>query len=938
MSEQEKHLLENVETPPSVVVIQGPKGSGKTTLLRSLIRNYTNHTVNDISGTVTVRTKRNHRVTFIECPNDISAMIDLGKIADLALVMIDGSVGFEMETFEYLNILQTHGFPNVMGVMTHLDLFPDNKSLRKTKKAMKKRFETEVSSSAKLFHLAGFKNGLYSKLEVHNLARFISVMKVRDLTWRSKHAYILCDRFELISGERKYDDEDDAPCSFYGYLRGTDFNPNYRTYITGLGDYLVKKVTMVDDPCPIEVKDEETKKKKRSLKQKEKVIYAPNSNLGFINFDTAGGYITIPDKHVVFTRRDGEGDDEDDMDQTGTKLVRDLQDVELGIDERLQMQTESAELLEGVTFGDGDKSKKTKKFRTLDDTAGSTPDDSESSDDGDLEELEEDGEGNESDSEDEGDEGEDNAFKLSRNFKQKATSGHLFRETHVANLEALIYGEQHQVEEEIDALDSSLYKGSPAFGVDTYVKLIKNKFVTGTDGFADEREWGDAAYSGNESGDNEDEASSSEGEHSSNDEGDDETDNDDEKDKTKEGSQDKSKEVMKGSFNAKEEVEKIDLEYYRNDSSMFKKGAYVRVELDNIKYKHFKKMNSDFPLILCALNHHEDNFAYLKVRIKKHRWYEKILKSNDPLIFSIGWRRYQSLPTFLTEDPNDRMRLVKYTPKYTHCMAVFWGPVVPINTAFICTQTLDSDTVNFRICANGTTLETNHSYEILKKLKLVGEPYKIYKNSAFIKGMFNSSLEVAKFEGASIKTVSGIRGEIKKAAKAPIPGCYRATFEDKILKSDIIFCRTWYQVKLTKFYNPITSYSRMRLMKLTSEVRKQRGLSVPVKKDSEYTDIERKEKVFHRLVVPSKLQEALPFKSKQKLTQKQTLPNVVAKNKQKMVMSDNDKKVKSLLQRFATIQNQKTKMKKEKRKQDANKQRTMMMDVNKHGQAIGRGK
>lgn len=35
-------------------------------------------------------------------------MIDAAKYADLVLLMVDGGFGFEMETFEFLNLLQVH--------------------------------------------------------------------------------------------------------------------------------------------------------------------------------------------------------------------------------------------------------------------------------------------------------------------------------------------------------------------------------------------------------------------------------------------------------------------------------------------------------------------------------------------------------------------------------------------------------------------------------------------------------------------------------------------------------------------------------------------------------------------------------------------------------------------------------------------------------------
>jgi ribosome biogenesis protein BMS1 len=165
--------------PPICVVVMGPSGSGKSTLIRSLVKKYTQQNLSDIKGPITVVTGKQRRITFFECPNNLHAMTDLGKIADLVLLMVDASFGFEMETFEFLNILQLHGFPKVLGVMTHLDTFKSKKALQNTKKRLKHRFWTEIYQGAKLFYLSGLTNGKYPKMEIHNLCLFISRTKFR---------------------------------------------------------------------------------------------------------------------------------------------------------------------------------------------------------------------------------------------------------------------------------------------------------------------------------------------------------------------------------------------------------------------------------------------------------------------------------------------------------------------------------------------------------------------------------------------------------------------------------------------------------------------------------------------------------------------------------------------------------------------------------------
>jgi ribosome biogenesis protein BMS1 len=49
-------------------------------------------------------------------------MMDRPQVADLVLLLVDGAFGFEMETFEFLNLLQVYDCGAVHTLCGHLAL------------------------------------------------------------------------------------------------------------------------------------------------------------------------------------------------------------------------------------------------------------------------------------------------------------------------------------------------------------------------------------------------------------------------------------------------------------------------------------------------------------------------------------------------------------------------------------------------------------------------------------------------------------------------------------------------------------------------------------------------------------------------------------------------------------------------------------------------
>lgn len=136
----------------------------------------------------------------------------------------------------------------------------------------------------------------------------------------------------------------------------------------------------------------------------------------------------------------------------------------------------------------------------------------------------------------------------------------------------------------------------------------------------------------------------------------------------------------------------------------FRPGMYVRIEFKDVAAEFVTNFDPTYPLLIGALNMGEENVGYVNVRLKKHRWYKKILKTNDPLIVSLGWRRFQTIPLFSKLEDDMKFRYLKYTPQHLSCNAHFWGPITPQGSGLLALQSCQSNPEVSRVVSQMTYL------------------------------------------------------------------------------------------------------------------------------------------------------------------------------------------------------------------------------------------
>ena len=858
----DKSLVPSSELqPPTLVAVVGPEGCGKSTFIQSFVKACVGKSLARVYGPVTFTNgnpQRPKRYTFLECPPTLTAMVDVCKVAEIVVMVFDAATGFEMESFEFLTLANVHGLPHIFGLLTHLDALKNNKTLKKTKKKMRHRFSQEVAANAgKLFYITGLeaKTGLYKRKEMLLLGHYLASVKTEPTTWRQAHSHLLVDRFQDVTARQP--DGERGPSrqvQCYGYVRGKPLDKDTRVHMPGVGDFSIEKIEVLRDPCgagdaqsaALTLKD---RKRQAKAKAKRRAIFAPMCDLGELSYDP-GGEVFVHNSNPSHFVNASLDDDVGDL-HAGARMLRDLRALGYSTsaavlepaaqpEQAMQPQAALPELTEVVkpienpwddpvfrAASRGDQTMTVPASADIDYMAdnafealrnrfvtGKVFKSLIGENTAEIEELQE-AKGYESvDSAPETDEEE-----------PPATTQNATDDTDVQGLLDFFTSHKEDYDEpaEAPATIEAAQPGQPALPVGVSDDYFARKQEKRRKLFEGKPSFSDSAPVPEKPSVDDDPLPA------------------------------KPTNIHKNIFEAQQArlqatVDEMAQHSSANYSALlgFYPGLYARVTLSGVPagfvdafanaqgFSESDPARSHFPpLVLGGLQPTEANEGTVHARVRKHRWKTMqalrnrskaegrqtcSVRSQDPIVVSAGWRRFETQPVFAIEEngPTNRRRYMKYLPEHSHCVSAYHGPWVPPNSgvcAFRLSSPLGADgkvkkgKKDFRIVLTGYTMEVSSSDagDISKKLKLIGYPDQIAQNTVFVKDMFNSAEEAARFEGAKVKTVAGIRGAIKKALPGK-RGVVRCTFEDKILKSDIVCCRVYTKVPVPRHYSPVTNW------------------------------------------------------------------------------------------------------------------------------------
>ncbi|NXO66719.1 TSR1 protein, partial [Phainopepla nitens] len=170
---------------------------------------------------------------------DLHAVLDLAKVADSLLFLLDPVDAWDSAGEHCLSCLFAQGLPSyALAVPGGIDLPPKKRidARKKLSKSIEKRFP-----EAKLFPLN-------TEQECSLLLRHLSSQKQRHLAFRDRRAHLLARAAEFVPSQ---DSDLVGTLKVSGFVRGQTLSVNSLVHIVGHGDFQLSQVDAPPDPLSL---------------------------------------------------------------------------------------------------------------------------------------------------------------------------------------------------------------------------------------------------------------------------------------------------------------------------------------------------------------------------------------------------------------------------------------------------------------------------------------------------------------------------------------------------------------------------------------------------------------------------------------------------------------------------------------------------------------
>ncbi|KAI8356181.1 hypothetical protein BD560DRAFT_335645 [Blakeslea trispora] len=217
-----------------------------------------------------------------------------------------------------------------------------------------------------------------------------------------------------------------------------------------------------------------------------------------------------------------------------------------------------------------------------------------------------------------------------------------------------------------------------------------------------------------------------------------------------------------------------------------KPGRRITVWISNVPVQAYEAYDKTRPFVLFGLLQYEHKMSLINLQVQRDNAYEEAVKSKDPMILHMGFRRYRTKPLYsqnTNKGTNHVHKFERFMKMGRSYVATVYGPVVFGKMPVMFYK--ETDNVNEPILVStGTFMNTDVKRIIAKRIILSGHPFKCHKRSAVIRFMFFNVEDIYWFKPVQLTTKYGRVGHIVESLGTH--GYMKCIFDGPLTQQDTV--------------------------------------------------------------------------------------------------------------------------------------------------------